>query len=31
MVIARTMDQRENADDLRKSCLAIALRLGGWH
>ena len=31
MVVARTLLDRRHADDLRKSCLAVALQLGGWH
>jgi len=30
MVVARAMDQREVADELRKACMDIALTLGGW-
>lgn len=30
MVIARAMDDRKLADALRKACLVVALRLGGW-
>jgi AcrR family transcriptional regulator len=30
MVVARTLVDRNHADELRGSCLAIALQLGGW-
>lgn len=30
MVVARSMAERERADELREACMAIALRLGGW-
>jgi AcrR family transcriptional regulator len=30
MVVARAMDDRELADELRTSCMAVALQLGGW-
>lgn len=30
MVIARALDDRALADDLREASLAVALRLGGW-
>jgi hypothetical protein len=30
MVVARAMDNREVADDLRDACMAVALELGGW-
>ena len=30
MVVARALDDRALADDLRESCLALALQLGGW-
>ena len=30
MVVARTLLDRAHADQLRKSCLKMALRLGGW-
>jgi hypothetical protein len=30
MVVARTMVDRELADDLRGDCTAMALKLGGW-
>ena len=30
MVVARTLVDRSHADELRNSCLTIALRLGGW-
>lgn len=30
MVVARTMVDRELADDLRGDCIAMALKLGGW-
>jgi TetR/AcrR family transcriptional repressor of nem operon len=31
MVVARTLVDRAHADELRGSCLAMALQLGGWH
>jgi TetR/AcrR family transcriptional regulator, transcriptional repressor for nem operon len=31
MVVARAMLDRAAADDLRASCTAVALELGGWH
>jgi TetR/AcrR family transcriptional repressor of nem operon len=31
MVVARTLVDRDHADELRGSCLAMALQLGGWH
>jgi TetR/AcrR family transcriptional regulator, transcriptional repressor for nem operon len=31
MVVARTLVDRAHADELRASCLAIALQLGGWN
>lgn len=30
MVVARTLVDRAHADELRSSCLAAALQLGGW-
>jgi TetR/AcrR family transcriptional repressor of nem operon len=30
MVVARAMDDREVADNLRQACMAVALKLGGW-
>jgi AcrR family transcriptional regulator len=30
MVVARTLVDRDHADELRASCLAVALMLGGW-
>jgi len=30
MVVARAMQNREHADDLRDACMAVALKLGGW-
>jgi TetR/AcrR family transcriptional regulator, transcriptional repressor for nem operon len=30
MVVARTLLDRAHADELRDSCLAVALQLGGW-
>jgi AcrR family transcriptional regulator len=30
MVVARTLVDRTHADELRGSCLAVALQLGGW-
>jgi AcrR family transcriptional regulator len=30
MVVARAMDDRALADELRDACMAIALKLGGW-
>jgi TetR/AcrR family transcriptional repressor of nem operon len=30
MVVARTLVDRAHADELRNSCLAMALQLGGW-
>ena len=30
MVVARAMDNRKLADELRNSCMNVALRLGGW-
>ncbi len=30
MVVARTMVDRALADDLRRACTAMALKLGGW-
>lgn len=30
MVVARAMDDREAADELREACMRVALKLGGW-
>jgi TetR/AcrR family transcriptional regulator, transcriptional repressor for nem operon len=30
MVVARTLERRSHADELRNSCVAVALQLGGW-
>ena len=30
MVVARAMENREVADELRDACMAVALELGGW-
>jgi TetR/AcrR family transcriptional repressor of nem operon len=30
MVVARAMDNRGVADELRDACMAVALELGGW-
>jgi TetR/AcrR family transcriptional regulator, transcriptional repressor for nem operon len=30
MVVARAMDDRRAADELRDACMAVALELGGW-
>lgn len=30
MVVARALDDRALADELRDSCMSVALRLGGW-
>jgi hypothetical protein len=30
MVVARAMDNRQAADELRDACMAVALELGGW-
>lgn len=30
MVVARAMDDRRVADELREACMTVALRLGGW-
>jgi hypothetical protein len=30
MVVARTLVDRAHADELRESCRAVALQLGGW-
>lgn len=30
MVVARAISNRDQADELRESCMAVALRLGGW-
>lgn len=31
MIVARAMEDRRVADDLRDACLSVALELGGWH
>ena len=31
MVVARAMDDRRCADQLRDACMTVALELGGWH
>jgi AcrR family transcriptional regulator len=31
MVVARTLANKDLADELRAACMAIALQLGGWH
>jgi AcrR family transcriptional regulator len=31
MVVARAMNNREAADELRDACMAVALQLGGWN
>jgi TetR/AcrR family transcriptional repressor of nem operon len=31
MVVARALADRELADELRESCMYVALQLGGWH
>ncbi len=31
MVVARAMDDRGLADELRDACMAVAFKLGGWH
>ena len=31
MVVARAMDDRALADELRSSCMSVALKLGGWN
>lgn len=31
MVVARAMENREVADDLREACMTVALQLGGWN
>jgi TetR/AcrR family transcriptional regulator, transcriptional repressor for nem operon len=31
MVVARTMVDRAQADELRAACMAVALNLGGWN
>jgi len=30
MVLARSVDDRALADDLRDACMSVALKLGGW-
>jgi hypothetical protein len=30
MVVARAMEDRASADELREACMAVAFRLGGW-
>ena len=30
MVVARSLDDRAHADQLRDACMAVALQLGGW-
>ena len=30
MVVARAMDDRRLADELRDACMSVALKLGGW-
>ncbi len=30
MIVARTIDDRKLADELRSACMAVALDLGGW-
>jgi hypothetical protein len=30
MVVARALDDRALADDLREACMGLALQLGGW-
>jgi len=30
MVVARAMEDRRSADELRNACMAVALELGGW-
>jgi TetR/AcrR family transcriptional repressor of nem operon len=30
MIVARAMENREGADELRDACMAVALQLGGW-
>jgi hypothetical protein len=30
MVVARAINNREVADELRDACMAVALELGGW-
>jgi TetR/AcrR family transcriptional regulator, transcriptional repressor for nem operon len=30
MVVARALDDRHMADELRSACMSVALRLGGW-
>jgi len=30
MVVARTLDDRRLADQLRANCMSVALDLGGW-
>lgn len=31
MVVARAIDNRDVADELRDACMAVALELGGWN
>jgi TetR/AcrR family transcriptional repressor of nem operon len=31
MVVARAINNREVADELRDACMAVALELGGWN
>ena len=31
MIVARTMVERAHADELRRACEAMAMRLGGWN
>ena len=30
MVVARAMEDRRSADELREACMSVALKLGGW-
>jgi hypothetical protein len=30
MVLARSLDDRDLADELRDACVGVALKLGGW-
>jgi hypothetical protein len=30
MVLARSIEERALADELRDACMAVALKLGGW-
>ena len=30
MVVARSMEDRALADELRDACMGVALKLGGW-